>query len=108
MSTDPIEAHARRMGYELIDDATASASDIIVCGHPPGMPGALHAACADCGTAIVYGPTAPRDPVKLCLACAVKRIAALPEAERRRVRLVSTRAAAAAAVLHKSEPRGRG
>lgn len=103
---DPIETRARSRGINIVDDATAATSDIVLCcrAGPSPFTDNVHTTCADCGAEIMHRPHVPK-AVKLCPACGGRRIAAAIEAGDTAVP-VTTRAAAAEAFLAHDKPKG--
>lgn len=78
-------ADLRRQGIDLdagaiqtrrMSPTEAERADLVICGGPPAeFPDEdVLAWCADCGTAIVHRPHAPRAPVKVCVPCGWARL----------------------------------
>jgi hypothetical protein len=59
----------------LADADESECVDYVVCADEGYFLDDVVARCSDCGAAIVYRPTAPRRPPKVCARCAALRLA---------------------------------
>lgn len=61
----------------IVSAEEAEKADAVVCLRKADDPGYfsdnLMAPCHDCGTPVVFRPTAPTAPIKICLQCARER-----------------------------------
>lgn len=55
----------------------AETADAVVCLRKEDDPGVfddnLTGLCNDCGSEVVYRPSAPKTPIRICLKCAMER-----------------------------------
>lgn len=62
-------------GVKVVSDEEAEKADICVC--MPVGPSRFNdnelGACADCGCAIMFRPTNPKKPIKVCVDCGMRR-----------------------------------
>ena len=61
----------------IVTPAKAETADAVVCLLASDDPGVfrdnLTGTCNDCGQPVVFRPTAPKAPIKVCLRCVVDR-----------------------------------
>lgn len=55
---------------EVHSEAECEQCSMVVCAPTGYFPDDVHTVCAQCGTAIVHRPYAPKAPPKVCLRCA--------------------------------------
>lgn len=79
---DAIEAEGDDFSFNLnvVTEEEAEKADCVVCTWIPRelreghVLQALETKCHDCKTDIIYSPTVPTKPIKLCMACAADRM----------------------------------
>ena len=62
---------------KIVSAEEAETADVVVCLRKADDPGYfrdnLTGTCNDCGTEVVFRPTAPKVPIRICVQCAMER-----------------------------------
>lgn len=62
---------------KVVSEEEAETADAVVCLRKADDPGYfqdnLTGTCNDCGAEVVFRPTAPKAPIRICVQCAMER-----------------------------------
>lgn len=68
----------------IVSAEEAETAEFVICAPVGHFADDVRTHCLDCGAAVVHRPLAPRQPAKVCVACAARRGApGLPDLGRR-------------------------